>query len=150
LQERYCAQSYNGRMFFRRKPPHDATFEEHVNALKSAGFNVERQAGRVRVTRGETAADVTESGQLDDRAGLLMGGEIGVLMDGGFQKFFLAPSGKRKPATADQLKALHDFEEDLREALGLKSLYNHSLGTVSALYQYDRVKDRDRGVPKRA
>jgi hypothetical protein len=47
------------------------------------------------------------------------------------------------------LKALHEFEEDLKEGLGLESLYNESLGTVSTYYLYDRVKDRDRGVPKR-
>ena len=70
-------------------------------------------------------------------------------MDGGYQKFFLTPSGIRKPALAEDLKALHDFEEDLKEALGQTSLYNESLGTVSTLYQYDRVQDRDRGVPKR-
>jgi hypothetical protein len=29
-------------------------------------------------------------------------------------------------------------------------LYNESLGTVSTFYLYDRVQDRDRGVPKRA
>jgi hypothetical protein len=50
---------------------------------------------------------------------------------------------------ADELKALHNFEEDLREGLGEDSLYNESLGTVSTFYLYDRVKDRDAGVPKR-
>ena len=87
--------------------------------------------------------------QVEDRAGIAMGGEIAVLVDGGFQKFFRAPSGKKKPALADDLKALHAFEADLKEKLGMKSLYNEGLGTVSTLYQYDRVKDRDRGVPKR-
>jgi hypothetical protein len=38
----------------------------------------------------------------------------------------------------------------LREGLGLTSLYNEALGTVSTQYLYDRVKDRDHGVPKRA
>jgi hypothetical protein len=56
----------------------------------------------------------------------------------------------RIPATAEELGELHDFEEDLKERLGQESYYNESLGTVSAYYQYDRVKDRDRGVPKRA
>ena len=78
-----------------------------------------------------------------------MGSEIGSLVDGGYQKFFRTPSGKTKPATAAELKAIHDFEEDLKEALGLESLYNESLGTVSTFYLYDRVKDRDHGVPKR-
>jgi hypothetical protein len=56
----------------------------------------------------------------------------------------------RVPATAAHLSALHDFEGDLMEALGETSLYNTALGTISTVYQYDRVKDRDRGVPKRA
>jgi hypothetical protein len=47
------------------------------------------------------------------------------------------------------LKALHDFEEDLKQGLGQQSFYNESLGTVSTFYLYDRLKDRDRGVPKR-
>jgi hypothetical protein len=87
---------------------------------------------------------------ISDRAGITMGNEIGVLVDGGYQKFFQTPSGKRKPALAEELKALHDFEEDVKEGLGEVNLYNEALGTVSTLYLYDRVADRDRGVPKRA
>ena len=33
--------------------------------------------------------------------------------------------------------------DDLKEGLGLTSLYNTSLGTVSALHLYDRVVERD-------
>jgi hypothetical protein len=50
------------------------------------------------------------------------------------------------------MKALHSFAEELKMALGLPSLYNESLGTVSESYQYDRIKDRDKPVvdrPKR-
>jgi len=47
------------------------------------------------------------------------------------------------PATADQLKALHGFTEELKEALSLTSLYNESLGTVSDNYFYDRVAGRE-------
>lgn len=83
-------------------------------------------------------------------AGMLMASEIGALVDGGFQKFFRTPSGKNRPALADDLKALHNFEEDLKETLGQAIYYNLALGTVSKFYLYDRVKDRDRGVPKRA
>ena len=72
-----------------------------------------------------------------------MGKEIGTLTDGGFQKFFTTPGGKRKPALAEELKEIHNFQEDLREALGLTTLYNESLGTVSNLYLYDRVEGRD-------
>jgi hypothetical protein len=47
---------------------------------------------------------------------------------------------------------MHSFSEELKEALGLTSLYNESLGTVSESYHYDRVKDRDlpeKSRPKR-
>lgn len=140
-------------MFFRRERPKVVTFQDRLDALKAVGFSVTKQGGAARVTRGECAVDLTETAEgygVVERAGILIGSEIGVLVDGGYQKFFRTPTGIRKPATADHLKALHDFEEDLMEELGEKSLYNIALGTVSTLYQYDRVKDRDRGVPKRA
>jgi hypothetical protein len=140
-------------MFFRRARVLNPSFQERVDTLQGAGFTVTAQpGGTVRVSRGVCAVDLKEANgalQVEDRAGVAMGGEIAVLVDGGFQKFFRAPSGKKKPALADDLKALHAFEADLKERLGMKSLYNEGLGTVSTLYQYDRVKDRDRGVPKR-
>jgi hypothetical protein len=37
----------------------------------------------------------------------------------------------------------------LKEALGLPSLYNESLGTVSEAYQYDRVVGRDKPETER-
>ena len=77
------------------------------------------------------------------RAGILMGDEIGALVDGGYQKFFRTPGGKNKPALADELKALHDFEEDFKEALGQEMLYNESLGTTSDVYRYDRLVGRE-------
>ena len=95
--------------------------------------------------RGLCAVDVKETAgalQVEDRAGLALGGEIAVLVDGGFQKFFRTPSGRTRPALAEDLRALHAFEEDLKEVLGLKSLYNESLGTVSTFYQYDRLQGR--------
>jgi hypothetical protein len=140
-------------MFFRRERPKNPTFSERLDQLRQAGFSVASLAGgAVRVSRANCAVDLKEdadSVRAMNRAGILLGGEIAVLVDGGFQKFFRAPSGKTKPATADELKALHDFEEDLRQGLGQESLYNEALGTVSTFYLYDRVKDRDRGVPKR-
>jgi hypothetical protein len=45
-----------------------------------------------------------------------------------------------RPALAEDLKALHDFEEDLKEGLGQKSPYNEALGTVSTFYLYDRER----------
>ena len=140
-------------MFFRRARVLNPSFQERVDTLQAAGFTVTPQpGGTVRVSRGVCAVDLKEANgalQVEDRAGVAMAGEIAVLVDGGFQKFFRAPSGRKKPALADELQALHAFEADLKEKLGLTSLYNEGLGTVSTLYQYDRVKDRDRGVPKR-
>jgi hypothetical protein len=78
-----------------------------------------------------------------------LGGDIAALVDGGYQKFFRTSGGLQRPANARDLQSLHDFEEDLKEALGEESYYNDSLGTVSTYYRYDRVKDRDQGVPKR-
>jgi hypothetical protein len=74
--------------------------------------------------------------------GYLVGGEIAKLVDRGYQKF-LKTTKTEIAATADHLKALHSFTEELKDALGLNSLYNESLGTVSESYHYDRVKDRD-------
>jgi hypothetical protein len=141
-------------MFFKRAQIKETTFDQRLEALRKAGFTVSPAAGgRVTVSRDGCAA-VLESGpggapRIAERAGISMAGGIGKLVDEGFQKFFLAPNGSQKPALAQELKALHAFQEDLREALGMVSLYNESLGTVSTEYLYDRVKDRDCGAPKR-
>ena len=140
-------------MFFRRELPTQITFDDRMEAVRKAGFTVNQSGGRVMVSRGGVAAAIEKvpgaPPRLAERAGILMADGIAKLVDGGFQKFFLAPDGRKKPALAPELKAIHAFEEDMREALGLVSLYNESLGTVSTEYLYDRVQDRDRGVPKR-
>jgi hypothetical protein len=141
-------------MFFRRERPKNPTFADHLDNLCKAGFTViSAPGGATRIIRGVCAVDLKQNGEsvdVSDRAGILMGNEIGVLVDGGYQKFFQTPGGKRKPALAEELKALHEFEEDVKEALGQVNLYNEALGTVSTFYLYDRVADRDQGVPKRA
>jgi len=139
-------------MFFRRETPKKLTFADRMESLRKAGFTVTPQPdGSSRVSRGDCATDLREhNGSVaGNRAGMIFAGEIGALVDGGYQKFFRTPSGKSRPALAADLEALHNFEEDLKEALGQESYYNNSLGTVSTFYLYDRVKDRDRGVPKR-
>jgi hypothetical protein len=140
-------------MFFRRERPKNPTFQERVDNLRRAGFTAAPAAGgATRVSRGDVAVDLREESgrvQMVGDAGVLIGNEIGVLVDGGFQKFFRTPTGAKRPALADDLQALHDFDEDLKEGLGEESYYNESLGTVSTYYLYDRVKDRDRGVPRR-
>jgi hypothetical protein len=144
---------YNGDMFFRRDRPKNPTFQERLDNLRRLGFTAAPMAGGVtRISRGDLAVDLREESgrvRIVGDAGVLIGSEIGVLVDGGFQKFFRTPGGAKRPALAQELKALHDFDEDLKEGLGEESLYNESLGTVSTYYLYDRVKDRDRGVPRR-
>ena len=140
-------------MFFRRERPKTPTFDERLENLRKAGFAVASRAGDVvRVTRGDYAIDLKEedgSIRAGGLAGVLLCGELASLVDGGFQKFFRTDTGKQRPAVADDLKGLHDFEEDLKEILGQDSYYNESLGTVSTYYLYDRVQGRDQGVPKR-
>jgi hypothetical protein len=140
-------------MFFRRVKPREISFEERLDMLKQAGFTVQVSGSRAKIMRDGIAA-VLEEGpdgapRVVERAGIAMGDAIGVLVDGGFQKFFRTPDGRKKPALADELKAIHNFQEGLRERLDMVSLYNESLGTVSTQYLYDRVENRDRGVPKR-
>jgi hypothetical protein len=140
-------------MFFRREKPSNPSPSQRLDALRQAGFTVTSGPGGVtRVSRGEYAVDLKETGGIlarEGRAGILIGADIGSLVDGGYQKFFRTAAGQQKPALAEELKALHDFEEDVKEALGQESLYNESLGTVSTFYLYDRVQNRDAGVPKR-
>ena len=142
-----------GNMFFRRERPKNPTFQERIENLRRIGFTAApAPGGATRVSRANLAVDLREesgSVQMAGDAGVMVGNEIGVLVDGGFQKFFRTPSGVERPALAEDLKALHDFDEYLKEGLGKESLYNESLGTVSTYYLYDRVKDRDRGVPRR-
>jgi hypothetical protein len=90
----------------------------------------------------EIAASPDGSVQILSRPGWLLAGEISRLLDRGYQKF-LKTSRLEIPATADHLRAIHEFSEELKEATGSTSLYNESLGTTSDVYQYDRVKGRE-------
>jgi hypothetical protein len=76
------------------------------------------------------------------RPGWLLGGQISRLLDRGYQKFLSTPR-MEIPATADHLRALHEFAEELKQAAGATTLYNESLGTTSDRYMYDRVKGRE-------
>jgi hypothetical protein len=129
-------------MFFRRPRPYNPTLDERLDAARRAGFEVTVQpGGGACLRKGACAALVSAaSGSVGlDASGLWVDGEIARLVDAGFQKFFLLPSGRRLPASAAQLRTLHDFEDEAREALGLAPLYNESLGTVNAAHQYDRL-----------
>ncbi|SRR5579884_164728 len=134
-------------MFFRREKPHEASFEERIANLKQFNFSSQMLGnGKAKITRQGYGAIVESQpgGRVKlGKAGLLVGDEIAELKNAGYQMFFATPSGRELPALASQLHALHDFDEDLREGLGLASLYNLSLGTTSDEHLYDRVEDRD-------
>lgn len=140
-------------MFFRRQKVRIETFEDRLQSAQQAGFSVTKDgSGRPKVTRQGCAAIVEEAqgGTVAIiHAGVVVGDEIGLLTDLGYQKVFETPRGVREAATAAQLRELHDFTEDLRDALGIASLYNEGLGTTNERHVYDRVADRDKGVPHR-
>jgi hypothetical protein len=140
-------------MFFRRQRVQTPPLAERLEALKRQGFEVlEKPAGYLIAHLGCALMASPESGGAISvgQPGLLLEGEVAGLTDNGYQKSFRARSGRKITATAAHLRALHEFELDVRDALGEESLYNQCLGTVSGRYLYDRVQDRDGGVPRRA
>jgi hypothetical protein len=76
------------------------------------------------------------------RPGWLLNGEIARLLDRGYQKF-IKTSKVEIPAMAEHLRAIHEFSEELSDAVGGTTLYNKALGTTSDVYNYDRVKGRE-------
>ena len=126
------------------------TFDEALAWLREHGFDVLEApgtSGRVFLKKYNVSAAIQKDGENGIKIfaypGYLVGSEISKLVNKGYQQF-LKTSKTEVPATADHLKALHSFSEELKEALGLPSLYNESLGTVSESYQYDRIVDRDK------
>lgn len=135
-------------MFFRREKPRKLAFSDHLDALRSAGFDVRSEGSRARVSKYGCAAVLEDRGAdvpVSTRVGVVVGSEVGMLVNGGYQQFFVTPGGRKLPALAEQLRALHDFGEDLREAIGEISYYNEGLGTTSEQHMYDRVEGRDFG-----
>lgn len=136
-------------MFFRRPRPKIPTFAERVELLKQAGFTTENLPdGRVRIAKQGVAAIIGDERRNQpeiEKAGILVGSEIATLLNAGYQMFLETSSGKRLPARAEQLKSLHAFEADVKEALDLVDLYNTSLGTTSRKHMYDRIYKRDTG-----
>src|SRR5437867_8068355 len=132
------------------------TYEDALNWLRDHGFDLLEAPGtqgRVFVRKYNVSAAIQKNG--DDGVkifaypGYLISGEISKLINRGYQQV-LKTSKTEVAATADHLKALQQFTEELKEALCLPSLYNESLGTVSEAYQYDRVVDRDKPPAQRA
>src|SRR5262250_2528421 len=131
------------------------TYEDAVAWLRDHGFDLIEAPGtqnRVFLKKYNSSAAIekTDDGGVKIFAypGYLVGSEISKLVNRGYQQF-LKTSKTEVPATADHLKALHAFSEEMKEALALPSLYNESLGTVSEAYQYDRIVDRDKPAVER-
>jgi hypothetical protein len=131
------------------------SYEEALNWLREHGFDLLEAPGtqgRVFLKKYCCSAAIQKNG--DDNVkifaypGYLIGSEISKLINRGYQQF-LKTAKTEVPATADHLKALQQFTEELKEGLGLPSLYNESLGTVSESYQYDRIEDRDKPKAER-
>lgn len=129
---------------------HRPTFDQILSDLRASKFDVRDLSGvaeEVLVEKNGVGAILKrsadgKSASLTANPGFLVGGEISRLLDRGNQKF-LKTSKLEIPATADHLRAVHHFSEELRERAGSESLYNESLGTVSDVYLYDRVKGRE-------
>jgi len=135
--------------------PQQRTYEEAVNWLRDHGFDVIEAPGtqnRVFLKKYNCSAAIQKNG--DDGVkifaypGYLVGSEISKLINRGYQQF-LKTAKTEIAATADHLKALQQFSEEMKEALGLPSLYNESLGTVSESYHYDRIENRDKAEAER-
>jgi hypothetical protein len=131
------------------------TYEEALAWLRDHGFDVTDAPGttsRVFLRKYNVSAAIQKTP--DDGVkifaypGYLIGSEISKLVNRGYQQF-LKTSKAEVPATADHLKALQSFSEELKMGLALPSLYNESLGSVSEAYQYDRIVDRDKPAVER-
>jgi hypothetical protein len=131
------------------------SYEEALAWLRDHGFDATDAPGtngRVFLRKYNVSAAIQkgpdDSVKIFAYPGYLIGSEISKLVNKGYQQF-LKTSKTEVPATADHLKALHTFSDELKEALGLPNLYNESLGTVSEAYQYDRIVDRDKPAVER-
>lgn len=125
------------------------TFDEAVSWFRENGFEITEApgtGGRVFLKKYNVSAAIERAPdggvKIFAYPGYLLGGEISKLVDQGYQKV-MKTTKTEIAATAEHLKALHQFAEEMKEGTGGISLYNESLGTVSAEYKYDRVRNRD-------
>lgn len=130
-------------------------FQEILDGLRAHGFELNPAKGVAEgtlVSKGGVAA-VLVPGKTDPKwesggarmavtPGVFIRGEIARLLDRGYQKF-IKTSQYELPATADQLRAIHEFTEELNLVSGAMGLYNEALGTTSDVYQYDRLRGRE-------
>jgi hypothetical protein len=131
------------------------SFDDVLATLGDEKFDVSpategsnRASGAYRVSKNGCAAEIAPSTEKDAavrllaKGGWVLNGEISRLLDRGYQKF-LKTTKLEIPATAEHLRAIHGFNEELKEAAGALTLYNEAMGTTSDRYVYDRVKGRE-------
>ncbi|HVB39793.1 MAG TPA: hypothetical protein VNE83_02755 [Terriglobales bacterium] len=126
------------------------TFEQAQRKLASLGFTCTLlSGGNVLARKYECAAILGpgaggKSAEVAVAPGRVLDGELARLVDRGYQKFFKSADAE-VPARPEELSALARFENELRYACGIPSLYNEALGSVSDRYIYDRIWFRDEG-----
>lgn len=130
----------------------DGRFEaQRIESLPSAGFEVRRTAGVVRVEKYGCAAEFRQTPDgsflMTRLPAVMLGGQFTRLWDAGYQKFLLGDDGRKFPALAAQLANLRRFNEELRAALGVPTYYNEALGSTCHVTAYDRVRGRPGDVP---
>jgi len=125
------------------------SYQDAVAWFRNSGFDITEAPGagnRVFLRKYNVSAAIERMQDANVKIfaypGYVIAGEISKLVDLGHQKV-LRTSKADYPATAEHLKAMHDFSEELKEGIGTTSLYNEALGTVSESYMYDRVRGRD-------
>ncbi len=134
------------------KKPAKRTYDEVLAMLGNQRFDVsgaaegaQRKPGAVRVSKYGCAAIIAQGTDTPvvmlHRPGWVLGGEISRLTDRGYQKF-LKTKKLEIPATADILRAIHEFSQELDLVTGERELFNEALGTTSDIYLYDRVAGR--------
>jgi hypothetical protein len=121
-------------------------FDQALELLRTHGFEVTQSAGvpggMLVGKHGAGAVLVAVKGAPAAFAvspGILVRGEVGRLLDRGYQKF-IKTSQYEIPASATQLQAIHAFSEELKQVTG-------ALGTTSDLYEYDRLRGRETPQP---
>lgn len=130
-------------------------FDQTLELLRAHGFDVtdfagievgkligKHGAGAVLVPSPEASPSDDVSAFCAIPPGIVMNGEVARLLDRGYQKF-IKSSQFELPATATELQAIHAFSEELKQLIGVESLYNESLGTTSDVYRYDRLMGRE-------
>src|SRR5437762_4572403 len=115
------------------------TYEDAVQWLRDHGFDLIEapgMRGRVFLRKYNVSAAIQKDGdegvKIFAYPGYLISGEISKLINRGYQQV-LKTSKTEIAATADHLKSLQQFSEELKEALGLPSLYNRSEEHTSEL-----------------